>query len=236
MTLFVMTVSACTTPLNWDIAAFTVTMAAVTVTMDALMLQFALAETVTLPATSMTMRAPLVCCSVTVPPAASSSVRTWPPCVLACTFSAPGCVVECQLVAGTGGEATDVVVGVHRLGRVVLAVPQRADHHRVARVAGMERDQYLIAGLWDEPASAVVAGHAGGQSCPGLGRRRIIGIDERQFDLDAALMIWVLHVAHNRRIYAMQPGARERHHHALGIARDHDGLPRSARDASKCVR
>src|SRR5687767_4256215 len=86
-TELVITVSACTTPLNLLIPAFTVTMPADTSTVDACTVSFALAVTV-IPADAISTLLPLLSVMVTLP-GPSSSVSDCPPGVSSLRLSRP---------------------------------------------------------------------------------------------------------------------------------------------------
>ena len=77
MTLLLMSVSHCTTPLNFDMPEFTVTIPELISTVLALMVTFALAFT-TIPAASSVTELPLLSI-ISIEPGPSLSVTFWPP-------------------------------------------------------------------------------------------------------------------------------------------------------------
>jgi hypothetical protein len=229
-----MTVSAFTTPENFDMAASTVTIAAVTSRpAGAVILTFTLAVISMLPAASILTVAPLEC---ERDGAAGRVVEGEGVAALGFEHHlfAAGGVVEAELVAAAGGDRAHVVGAVHGLGRSVDAVPEGADHHRPARVAGGEGDQHLVIHLGDEPGAPVAAGHQGGEAGPGQRGGAVGLLDEGQLDLHAALVVRVLHVGDQRRIDAVE--ARALVAACGGEAGDHEASPRSGRWASNSVR
>ena len=128
---------------------------------------------IVMPADSSLIELPLASSISTAPPP-SLSVTFWPPGVSRISFSFPSLVVERDLHAIARAKHLLVVlaVAVHRFGRRVLAVPDRADHIGAARVAGLEGHQHLVVDVGNEPGATVVAGHEAWRAAPTARRSR----------------------------------------------------------------
>src|SRR5207237_833556 len=59
-----------------------------------------------------------------------------------------------------------LAAAVHRLRRLVAPVPETADDVRPPHVTAFEDHQHFVIDVGDEPASALVAAHEGGQARP----------------------------------------------------------------------
>ena len=168
-TELVITVSALTTPLNFDMPALTVPCPAETSTVRA--------WTVTLPDAVTVM--PLVSSLTELPFASTTSIAPGPS--LSVTFWPPG--VSSDRAARWPSSSSSVTLTPLReritffvlrpapsidSGGASRAVPQAAEHVRPARVAALERDEHLVVGVGDEPGAAVVAAHQRRQPRPRL--------------------------------------------------------------------
>src|SRR6266545_582402 len=109
-------------------------------------------------------------------------------------------VVQRDPDAGTGNDGPDVVVGIHRLGWIILPVPERADDVRPARVAALEADQHLVADLGAEPRPPPATGPGCREAGPYL-IGTVAGVRRpRQPHLNPALRVGILVVGHDGRI------------------------------------
>ena len=151
---------------------------------------------------------------------------------------APGGVVEGQLVPRLGGDAPHVVAPgtIHLLGRGVLAVPEGAEHHRMAGIAGHERDEHFVVHLGDEPGAAVLAGHHRRQAGPGARLAAVLLGEPGELDLHAALPVGVGHVPDQGGVHAVETAGRRRAEGPLRVDPAHGVPPMPTRSTSKQVR
>ena len=161
-----MTVSACTTPLNFDMPALTVTIPAETSTCAGVDSDLCRCGDGDARGSNLS-GLPLLSTISTVPRPVFHR-EFLPRQVFQNQLFASIVVVRRDLysVARAKNSSCSCCRAVHRLGRRIASVPHGADYVRPARVAGFEGNQHFVVGIGYEPAPAIVAGHACCKSRP----------------------------------------------------------------------